>query len=214
MHKGFNPNPKTENATERISKQLIRLVKEFEKNQRQTIPIFQTTPKHLFALSSAVHQAAQQFSDLHFEVEYLEGPLVKISEHKSNRKGFSYTWVETSNTTGKWLLMAAPPGAWDYRCLSVWRDRDKAIEVSDSIYQEVKTMPLGDWYKRIGTYQLLIESIPDDDDTVVSVMYPGTGEVIPVEEDAQERIELLLKQVVNDPGDKDDILSQIKEFLP
>lgn len=90
MYKGFNPNPKTGHAIESISKQLIRLVKEFEKNQRQIIPIFQTTSKRQLALSSAVHQVAQQFPDLHFQVDYFEEPVVKISEHQRDRKGFSY----------------------------------------------------------------------------------------------------------------------------
>lgn len=145
-----------------------------KKAKSQEVVVFTTTPKRKRVLSHVVNYLAKKHTDIHFQVffdkEY-HAPMVVICPHEDNKKEMSYTWVEQSNLTGKFLVMASPPGAYGYGCITVWKDQDKAIEISSRIFNSILNMPLKDWELRQGEFKKLLDSLPDDDDEAITVPF-------------------------------------------
>ena len=138
--------------------------------------MFYTTKKRLSSLRKVVHSLAQQYPQLFFRVVLFEGSSVaRIAKKRICKEGYSYTWVEKSSYSGKWLVMAIPPGAREHRSLVVFNDKTKAEEVANSIEPLIVRMPLSDWHKRGKAYQALLSSLPEDEDGIIGTMSADTG---------------------------------------
>jgi hypothetical protein len=138
--------------------------------EEQEVVTFFTVWERRNALSRVVNRLARKRRKLHFQVcpwEKEEVVLLLILPHKSNKKGESYTWVEQSKLTGKWLVMASPPGAYDIKCITVWNEQNKALEISSEIFESILNMPLQDWQLKKGKFKGMLASLPDDDDAPV-----------------------------------------------
>jgi hypothetical protein len=215
MAKGFGTQAPDTVVTS-IYNQIRKISRHKLKTNDDNLFVFSTSEKRKKAMSCAIHKVAQEFPELHFQVTYIteENPGTVIVKAKPHEKLFSYAWIEESELTNKWLVMGCPPGAWEYRCLSVWHDKQAAIDICAKIRDSVKSMPLEDWDKRKGMFQELLLSLPDDDDTIVGVMNLDTGEIKNSDPVAMQQIEKLIKLNRLNTTNPKDIACQIKEFLP
>jgi hypothetical protein len=74
-------------------------------------------------------------------------------------------------------------------------------------------MPLKDWNQGIGAFIALLESLPNDDNTLIGTVNPSTGEVTSFDKLTRDKIEELLYQSQAEPNNPE-ILCQIQEVFP
>jgi hypothetical protein len=215
MAKGFGVQAPSATITSLYS-QLKKIARQRTEANDNNVFVFGTTEKRKQAMAEVTHKIAQEFPDLFFQVMYLteESPGVVIVKSKPNERLSSYVWVEQSNSTNKWLVMACVPGAWEYRCLAAWNNKQDAVDVGDKIRDSIRSMSLDDWNKRKGEYLQMLHSLPDDDDTILAVINNSTGEIKQTDSPSREEIEKLIKISRIQNEDPDNILCQIREFLP
>lgn len=166
---------------------LVRSVK--SGSTREHIPMFMTSLKRKTVLSQVINEIAQRYPEYYLQAMMIEQtPCAIVTPLVKNDKFSSYTWTELSSRTGKWLVMASPPGAWDCRCLTVWKEEDKANEICESIFDRISRMPLFDWQKGRGEYMRLLRSLPMDDDSIIGLIDTKTGKTINFDSQIQERL--------------------------
>ena len=93
---------------------------------------------------------------------------LKRAKREVSSSGDGCCWVARSSLTGKWLVMAKPPGS-EPRCLTVWRSKEKAEIEAQAIVERVKNFSPHEWNKgQISPiFKKFIDSLPDDDDEIV-----------------------------------------------
>ena len=175
----------------------------------KNVSIFMTSPKRKNLLSQVVNEIAQKYPDYCLRVVMLDRgtPGVAIAPHI---KSFSYAWTELSESTGKWRVMAAPPGAWEYRCLTVWKDEERAREICESISGSIASMPLSDWEKKQGKFLELFKLLPLDDDSIVGLIDLESGKTLAFDKQVQEQLLPVFNQALT--GDKN-AMSQLDVAL-
>jgi hypothetical protein len=205
--RGFGKQQQTESKDYKsICRQIEFLVVAMSKGQlTDNVPIFTTSLKRKRILSQAVHALAQKHPSCHLQVMSLDEdtPGTMIVPHKRGVEGFSSAWVSLSPQSGKWRVMAAPPGAWECRCLTVWEEEAKAWEICESIIERVIRMPLADWRECKGEYLKLLRSLPPDDDSIIGVVDLEARELVPFDRRIQQGLLPLLNRAI--AGDKDAI---------
>jgi hypothetical protein len=97
--------------------------------------------------------------------------------------------------------MAAPPGAWECRCLTVWKDEQRAREICESISSPIASMSLFDWEKKRGEFLKLVKSLPPDDDSIVGLINLESGKTLAFDKQVQEQLLPVFNQALT--GDKD-----------
>jgi len=85
----------------------------------------------------------------------------------------NYVYIRKSTLSNKWQIIGQPPGAFEKRCLAVYEDRDKAIEVKNLIVDEVRQFKPDYWdsFTLDETFLDFLNRIPEDDDQVAPI--PG-----------------------------------------
>jgi hypothetical protein len=106
--------------------------------------------------------------------------------------------------------MAAPPGAWKHRCLTVWKDEQRAREICELISNSIASMPLSDWEKKQGEFLKLFESLPLDDDSIVGLIDLESGKTLAFDKQVQEQLLPVFNQALT--GDND-AMSQLDVAL-
>jgi hypothetical protein len=173
MAKGFGSNKSHTNLVNAISE----LIEEATQGKlvKLTVPL---SKKQL--LSEVVNSIAPKFKEVHFQVFEKTGNdpalFLLIALREAMRKGFSYTWVEQSKLTKKWLVMASPPGSFHYGCLSVWKEQNSAIFQANEVFEQILWMPVHDWKYKRGKYKELIKFLPRDEDSVIGFINKETGQ--------------------------------------
>lgn len=168
MGKGFGSKKVTK--VDSLRDQITRFINA-EYVGGDNVGVFMTARKHRNSLSIAVNQLAQLFELLHFQVIDSGALEVFITTEVKNTKACCCVWVEESEFTGKWLVQASPPGSWDYRPVSVWKSKDKALEVASNIYRTIRSMSVNDWRDRTVKYRQFLRDLPEDDDEIIVVLH-------------------------------------------
>ncbi len=186
MGKGFGKSQKKKTAVDSLKTQLRNYAR-FKLSKPEEVVIFQTTKKRGGKLAIAVNQLASEFPELHFQVFSFEGtPSVGIAE-KADEEYRNYCWIEQSEITNKWLVMACPPGIEFARSLSVWKDKQKAETVKQQLEPIIRSFPLKDWEQEMSSplYMELLNSLPPDDDEAVAIFERSNGDsiLLPSKED-------------------------------
>jgi len=198
--KGFGQQVQTKDYKS-VYKQIELLVLSIRDQEiTENVPIFRTSLKRKNVLSQVVNDIAQKYPDCYLRVVMLdrETPSVAIAPRS---KSLSYTWIELSELTGKWQVMAAPPGAWECRCLTVWKDEQRAREICESISSPIASMSLFDWEKKRGEFLKLVKSLPPDDDSIVGLINLESGKTLAFDKQVQEQLLPVFNQALT--GDKD-----------
>lgn len=194
-------------VVDRLKVQILPLLK----NIGESVILFNTTKKRKQALSEVVNALAPQYPELHFQVCENGNPLVLICSRSKNQKTMSYTWVERSEISNKWRVMATAPGAWDSRCICVWNNEERAIEIAEQIFPFIINMPLKDWITTRNSYQTMMDFIPDDDDSIIGIYERGTQKTVMFNPEIQEHLQSELNQSILS-GDDKDLMKKIKYF--
>ncbi len=186
MGKGFGKSQKKKTAVDSLKTQLRNYAR-LKLSKPEEVLIFQTSKNRGRKLAIAVNQLASEFPELHFQVFSFEGiPSVGIGE-KADEEYRNYCWIEQSDLTNKWLVMACPPGIEFARSLSVWKDKQKAETVKQQIEPIIRSFPLKDWEQELAStlYMELLNSLPPDDDEAVAIFERSNGDsiLLPYKED-------------------------------
>ncbi|MDY7008555.1 MAG: hypothetical protein SWX82_32695 [Cyanobacteriota bacterium] len=116
------------------------------------------------AFQWTVNAISKEYENLRLEINVDQEHLY-IQSRKFQTDEY-YLWIEQSNLSGKFLIIAKPPGAKLARCLSVWDSYEKALEIADKIYPMVLNFsPIG-WDNNI---KKILDAIPEDDDTAITI---------------------------------------------
>ena len=213
MFKGFNPNPKPGQAYSSIKNQIELLIKKYLLD-RSLIPVFHTGKKRFAILKRVANDLAISNPDLNFIVFIGEDDryCCAITETNPGEKGFSYTWVEQSTRSGKWLVMAQPPGATRFDSLTVWNNEVDARRISLEILDTIKTFPLDEWNKKHDSeyYRRFLRSLPADEDGVVGVITPES--IVNFDIEAQNELKVYRDQVLNSEITKEEFYQKISEI--
>ena len=194
MAKGFNPNPRPGRVYTSLISQIKLLINNFEEDDKQ-IPVFKTTNKRFEILRQVVNDFAPTRKDLYFQV-FSEENLCVITKQIPLDKTFSYAWVEQSEISGKWLVMASPPGAIRYDCLTVWKSEEDARQVASDILERITNFPLDDWDKKNESkyYRNFLEELPFDEDSITGLI--TESRVVNFDVNTQEKIRPLFDKLV------------------
>jgi hypothetical protein len=207
--KGFGQQVQNQ-SYKSVYKQIELLVLGIKKQElTRNVQIFTTSPKRKNVLSQVVNEIAQKYPDCYLRVVMLDRKVPSVAIVPPN-ESFSYTWTELSESTGKWRVMAAPPGAWEYRCLTVWKDEERAREICESISSSIASMPLSDWEKKQGKFLELFKSLPLDDDSIVGLIDLESGKTLAFDKQVQEQLLPVFNQALT--GDKN-AMSQLDVAL-
>lgn len=211
MPKGFNPNPKPGHIYSSIKAQIELLIKQFQ-NDKESIPVFKTTEKRFAVLKQVVNEIALDRSDLYFKV-FSDEHCCIVTEHIPIEQGFSYVWLEQSKISGKWLVIAQPPGATRYETLTVWNKQEDANKVALEILSFIKKFPLDEWDKKYESkyYHSFIKSIPPDDDSIIGIKTPDG--IVSFDINTQEELEVCYKQLVNFEITKEEFLQKVSAIV-
>lgn len=103
--------------------------------------------------------------DLKFSV-FTDEKCCLVSKHIPLKEELSYTWVEQSEVSDKWLVFARPPGATRCDSLTVWNKKEDAENVATEILDSIRKFPLDEWNKKHSSkyYRNFLDNLPDDDD--------------------------------------------------
>jgi hypothetical protein len=162
--KGFKKSLEPRKAEKSLECQIRLLINSYASTG--DIISFGTVPKRKTALSNVVNKIAKDFVHLHFQVYLLDNDLwCIISPYQNNNKHRSYVWVEQYHQFSKWLIMASPPGCWEYKAIGFSNDKERAIEFANGIAHLIRNMSLNSWDKAgAGCLEVLnqLESRPND----------------------------------------------------
>ncbi|MBW4512805.1 MAG: hypothetical protein KME64_40890 [Scytonematopsis contorta HA4267-MV1] len=210
MSKGFNPNPKKGQTYLSIENQIERLLEQCEKDKNST-PVFQTYKKRLQVLKQVAHDLAVSKPDYHFSV-FSDDVRCVITEHKPLEYGFSYTWLEQSKISGKWMVMAKPPGSTRYDCLTV-RKEEEARKVALDIIESIRNFPVEEWDKKYQSkyYRSLLRSLPMDDDSITSLITPDT--LVNFDADAKKELKTYYNQVMNSEINREEFYYKMNDVI-
>lgn len=169
MTKGFNPNPKPGRIYSSIMSQIKLLIRRLEKGEN-IVPVFQTTNNRFPVLKQVVRDLALMEPNLHFQI--FEDCSCVITERIPLKKLFDYVWVEQSTISLKWLVMASPPGALRYDCLTVWKQESDARQLASDILYIINNFPLVEWNKKYESeyYRNFLRSLPFDEDSITGLI--------------------------------------------
>lgn len=208
-NKGFNPNPSPGRVYQSIMNQ-INLLALQAKRDNTKIPVFQTTKKRLETMRQVVFDVAQNYPDIHFQV--FGDCTCWISQEIHLAKALCYTWVEQSTQSGKWLVLASPPGALRYDCLSVYKDKDKAVELALEMLPTIRAFDLSEWDKKYNSskYLELIRSLPFDDDSIVGTITSDGTTMF--DRATQDYLQVSLDKASRGEITKEDLQSAVSEF--
>ena len=112
----------------------------------------------------AVNAISKEYENLRLEINVDKDHLYLQS--REFETGEYYLWIEQSSFSGKFLIIAKPPGAKFARCLSVWDSYEKAVEIADKIYPMILNFSPVGWDKNI---QKILDAIPEDDDVGITL---------------------------------------------
>jgi hypothetical protein len=100
-----------------------------------------------------------------------------ITKHKLFTQGKSCVWLKKSKISDNWLVMASPPGAINFYCLSVWKDRTVAEAQATELLNEIKTFPFEEWDKKYKSvvFLNLLQNLPPDDNSYVGFLNQDKG---------------------------------------
>ena len=169
MAKGFNPNPQPGRIYSSLMSQISLLSQRVEKGGN-IVPVFQTTNDRFSSLKQVVIDLAIIKPNLHFQL--FEDYSCIITKNIPLTKFFDYVWVEQSKISLKWLVIASPPGALRYDCLTVWKLESDAHQVASDISDIIRNFPVTEWNKKYESeyYRNFIRSLPEDDDSIVGLI--------------------------------------------
>lgn len=213
--KGFGQQVQTKDYKS-LYKQIELLVLDIRDQEvTENVPIFRTSLKRKNVLSQVVNDIAQKYPNCYLRVVMIdhETPSVAIAPRS---KSLSYTWIELSELTSKWKVMAAPPGAWEHRCLTVWKDEQRAREICESISSPIASMSLFDWEKKRGEFLKLVKSLPPDDDSIVGLINLESGKTLAFDNQEQEQLLPVFNQALigdNDAKAKAQLELALEQFV-
>ncbi|MEA5595746.1 hypothetical protein [Rivularia sp. UHCC 0363] len=221
MSKGFNPNPKPDKVYLSIKTQIELLIKQSQSDEQSSavgdhnlIPIFHTTKKRFAILKRVANDLAISTPNLNFTVlsDNEDRYCCVVTETNPGEKGFSYTWVEQSKISNKWLVMAQPPGATRFDSLTVWNSEADARRIALEIFNTIKNFPLNEWNKKHDSkyYRSFLRSLPPDDDSVVGIMTPQSIANFDIE--AQNELKVYYDQVLNSEITKEEFYQKLTEI--
>jgi len=208
MGKGFNPKPGK--IYSNIMFQMKFLVKKFQ--EEKLAGIFETSPEKQGYLQQVIRDLAITYPSLHFQI--FDGNSCLIGPHIPLTKMSSYVWVEQSERSSKWLVMASPPGAMSYQSLTVWRKKSDADKVASDILETIRIFPLEEWEKKHESkyYREFIRSLPDDDDSITNIITPDG--IINFDINSQKELEPDFKKLLQSKISREQFLAklvQVKE---
>jgi len=164
--KGFGIQGKKKCYTS-IKQQLEILIEGVRLRTKNEVPIFITTANRFKVLRQIINDIAKEHPDYHFRLIHDEDCYGVCIVPRSKEKYFSCTWVEQSEITNKWRVMASTPGSMEYRCICVWKEEGQARKIAEQIFDSILRMPLLHWEQRDGKFLELLKSLPPDDDEVI-----------------------------------------------
>lgn len=170
MSKGFNPNPKLGQAYSSLKTQIELLIKQSQSDSN-LIPIFHTTKKRFAILRQVVNDLAINRPELNFKV-FRDRYCCVITETEAGKEGFSYTWVEESKQSNRWLVMAQPPGATRFDSLSVRSREEDARKIALEALNTIRNFPLNEWDNRYKSeyYWDFVQSLAADDENILEMI--------------------------------------------
>ncbi len=97
---------------------------------------------------------------------------LKRAKREGGSSGEQYCWVRRSSLTGKWQVIAKPPGA-EPRCLTVWLSKARAEIEAQAIVEKVRDFSPSEWKKgqMSPTFRKFIDELPDDDDEILGEVF-------------------------------------------
>ena len=200
-----------------LKKQITRFCQLALKTKEKKFYVFSTSKKRIKHLAKAAHSLAQEYPQLFFLVnpfnEDSSSSTLTIVKKEVGNKGLSYTWAEKSSITDKWLVKAIAPGARIIRCLSVYKEEDRAKAMVLELEPLIASMPLSDWRSRKNTYQKLLESLPEDDDGIIAQLNLETGELVYTDRDVYEATSAILKNTSSSEEDSESIRARLSEYI-
>ncbi|MEA5574434.1 hypothetical protein [Calothrix sp. UHCC 0171] len=140
MSKGYNPNPNSRKIYSSIKTQIRLLINKY-KSDKNAIHVFETTKIRFEILRQVAFDLAVRNPNLHFQV-FDDRCCCIVTQHIPLKEAFSYTWVKQSEVSGKWLVMAVPPGATRIDSLTVWIKEEDARKVALRILNKIRNFPL------------------------------------------------------------------------
>ncbi len=213
MSKGFNPSPKPGKAYSSIKNQIELLIKQSQ-NDSNLIPIFHTTKKRFAILKQVANNLAISKPDFNFKVfsDNQDRYCCVVTKTNLGKEGFSYTWVEQSKISNKWLVMAQPPGATRFDSLTVWNTEADARKVALEILDRIKTFPLNEWDKKHDSeyYRRFLRSLPADEDSIVGMITPES--IVNFDIEAQKELKVYYEQVLNSEITKEEFYQKVDEI--
>ena len=200
-----------------LKKQITRFCQLALKTKEKKFYLFSTSKKRLKYLAKAAHSLAQEYPQLFFLVnpfnEDSSSSTLGIVRKEVGKEGLSYTWVEKSTITNKWLVQVMPPGARRARCLTVYQDEERAKAMAFELEPLIASMPLTDWRSRKNTYQELLESLPEDDDGIIGQLNLETGELVYTDREVYEATSEILKNTSSPEADSESIRARLSEYI-
>ncbi|BDA71532.1 hypothetical protein CAL7716_056980 [Calothrix sp. PCC 7716] len=195
MSKFFNEHFQEDKIYSSLKAQIISLINSrstVKKNQqldKDLIPVFSTTQNRFPILRKVVRDLAITNPHLNFQV--FDGDFACIvSEHIPVEEGFSYTWVEKSRMTGKYLVMACPPAGLRKYSLSVWNSGVDARNVAQQILSQIREFPIQAWDAKQNSdfFKKFLRTLPDDDDEIIGLVNSNDGNVTKFNTNAQKTV--------------------------
>lgn len=161
-------------------------------------------------MRQVVFDVAQNYHDLHFQV--FGNCTCLISKEIHLAKAFCYTWVEQSTESGKWLVLASPPGALRYDCFSVYNDKDRAVELANVLLPTIRAFDISEWDKKYNSskYLELIRSLPLDDDSIVGITTSDGTTMF--DRATQDILQVSLDKALRGEITQEDLESAVSEF--
>ncbi|RUS94928.1 hypothetical protein DSM106972_091790 [Dulcicalothrix desertica PCC 7102] len=195
MSKFFNEYFQEDKVYSSLKNQIVNLINErstVKKNQQldnDLVPVFSTTENRFPVLRKVVRDLAIKNPHLNFQV--FDGDFAcLVSEHIPLKEEFSYTWVEKSPRTGKYLVMARPPAASRKDSLCVWKNEVDARNVAQQILNKIREFPIQAWDAKHSSdfYKKFLRTLPDDDDEILGLVNPNDGSVTKFNSNAQKTV--------------------------